>query len=418
MPRLPFSRGDEVGPGDASDAMPLLAILERSLRDRVRKRLTRRRVPAGRELFRHGEMADALYLVETGRFRVSVRENAGRERVLQFVGQGELLGEAAFMAETPYVTSAIATEASVVLRLARNDFEALLGKNEPALRHLASVIAARQEQANARFAAETAPEELRAQRGFMTAMYSPRGGAGVTTLAVNTAIVLAERHPDDVALLDLDVLFGHAAGNLWLEPRGVLAQVTPNVLRSLERSGIDFYLLRHASSLRVFPAATKPEEGQTITGDHVRAAVSVLRKYFGHIVLDLPHALDEVTLSALEIADRVVVVATPEAATLKDVLETRRILIEALKFPPEHICYALNHPQPYAALSISEVSAATATPWFDIGYGEDAPAAAALRGESLPDTHPANAVVRGVAALADTLGRLAREHAELQGHPT
>src|SRR5205814_5431400 len=133
-----------------------------------------------------------------------------------------------------------------------------------------------------------APDEARALRGYVTAIYSPRGGAGVTTLALNLSLALADQHPDDTVLLDLDVLFGHTLANLWLEPRGVLAQVAPVTLRNLDRQGLDFYLLRHTSSLRIFHAATRPEEGQTITGDHIRTAVTTLRRHFGHVVLDLP----------------------------------------------------------------------------------------------------------------------------------
>jgi pilus assembly protein CpaE len=146
------------------------------------------------------------------------------------------------------------------------------------LHYLATVIAQRQEQANARLAAESTPEDARGLRGYATAVYSPRGGAGVTTLAVNLAIALAERHPDDTVLLDLDVVFGNVLSNLWLEPRGVLAEVSPVTLRGLDRAGLDLYLVKHSSSLRIFPAARAPEEGQTITGDHVRAAVTTLRR--------------------------------------------------------------------------------------------------------------------------------------------
>lgn len=415
MPRLPFSRSSDEGPGSVLDRTPFLALLEPELRKRVSKRLTRRRVGSGKPLYRQGELADALYLIESGRFRMFVSERHGRERVLQFLGPGEIVGEAAFIAETPYVTSTVAVEDASVLRLARADFDALLGKHDGLLRYLAGIIAERQAQANARLAAESAPEELRGLRGFVTAVYSPRGGAGVTTIALTLAIALAERHPDDVVLLDLDVLFGHALSSLWLEPRGVLASATPAGLRNIDRGGLDFYLVRHASSLRVFPSAVKPEEGQTITGDQVRAAISTLRRHFGHIVVDLPHPFNEVALTGLEMADRVMVVATPEAATLKDVLETRRILSEVLMLPSERLCYVLNHPQPYAGLPITAFAAATATPWSEVQHGGEAPATAALRGESLVDTRRPNAVVRGVMNLAEQISQQAREHAALLG---
>ena len=411
----PFSRRRDEEAVGAVDRAPFLALLEPDLREQVRKRLSRRKIPAGKPLYQAGEPADALYLVESGRFRVVMAERPGRERVLQFLGPGEVVGEAAFMAETLYVASAEAVETASVLRLARADFDNLLGRDEAVLQYLATLVARRQEQANARLAAESAPEELLALRGYVTAVYSPRGGAGVTTLAVNLAIALAEQHPDDTVLLDLDVLFGHVLSNLWLEPRAVLAQVSPVTLRGLDRAGLDQYLRKHASSLRIFAAASRPEEGQAITGEHVRSAVTALRRHFGYIVLDLPHAFGDVTLVGLEMADRVLVVATPERTALADIQESRRIFADVLRLAPDRATYVLNHPQPYSGVGAAEFATATGTGWTEIAHGGDAPSLAALRGESLRGTRPTNAVARAAANLADQISREACEVAALAG---
>jgi CRP-like cAMP-binding protein len=409
----PFSRRRDEGA--AVERAPLLALLEPDLRQRLRKRFTRRRIPAGKPLYQTAEQPDALYFVESGRFRVFMSEGAGRERVLQFLGPGEIVGEAAFIGETPYVTTAVAIDDASVLRLARADFDSLLGKHEGVLHYLARVIAQRQEQANARLATESAPEEARALRGYVTAVYSPRGGAGVTTLAVNLSIALAERFPDDTVLLDLDVLFGNVLSNLWLQPRGVLAQISPVTLRGLDRAGLELYLLKHSSSLRVFPAANHPEEGQSITGEHVRSALTTLRRHFGHIVLDLPHSFSDVALVGLESADRVLVVATPERIALDDVRESQRILADVLQLGADRISYVLNHPQPYAGLPLTDFAAATMTPWSEVAHGGEAPSQAALRGESLLGTRPSNAVSRAAAALAENIARDARELATISG---
>lgn len=423
MAALPFRRGrpDEGRAASGShpvERVPLLALLEPELRERVRKRLSQRRVGAGKPLFRVGEPADELFIVDSGRVRVFVvADRGGQERVLRFSGPGDVLGESAFMAETPHMTNAVAVTNASVWRLARADFDALLGKHDGLLRYLASIIAERQSQANARLAAESTPEDARVQRGYVSAVYSPRGGAGVTTLAVSVAIALAERHPDDTVLLDLDVLFGHALSNLWLEPRGVLAQIAPIAMESLDRPGLDFYLVSHPSSLRIFPAATRPEEGQAITGEHIRAALGTLRRHFSHIVVDLPHGFAEVTLAGLELADRVLLVATPELVTLQDVLECKRIFGEVLHVPSERLTYVLNHPQPYSGVPSGEFAAATATPWAEVPFGGEGPTAAALRGESLVSTRPNNPVTRAAVAFAETIATEARELALLGGRP-
>ncbi|MCA1646799.1 MAG: cyclic nucleotide-binding domain-containing protein, partial [Chloroflexi bacterium] len=219
--------------GDELDRAPILALLEPDLRQRVRKRLSRRRFAAGKPIYAVGDPAHGLYLIESGRVRVFVGERAGQERVLRFLGPGEILGESAFMADTTHNTTAVAVDATSVWHLRRADFDELLGSHDGLLRYLGSLAALRLAQANSRLAAETMPDEARGARGFVTALYSPRGGAGVTTLAVNVALALAERYPDDTVLFDLDVVFGHTLANLRLEPRGVLAHISPVTMRAL-----------------------------------------------------------------------------------------------------------------------------------------------------------------------------------------
>ena len=115
------------------DRAPLLAVLQPDLRQQVRGRMSRRKIAAGKPLYHPGDVADALYLIESGRFRVFMHQRRGAEHVLQFLGAGEVVGEAAFMAEAPYVTGAVAIEDAAVLVLTRRDFDELLGTHDALL---------------------------------------------------------------------------------------------------------------------------------------------------------------------------------------------------------------------------------------------------------------------------------------------
>ncbi len=61
-------------------------------------------------------------------------------------------------------------------------------------------------------------------RSRVVAVYSPKGGVGTTTIATNIAIAAAQRRPDRVVLVDLDLQFGGVATHLNLDaepdPRG------------------------------------------------------------------------------------------------------------------------------------------------------------------------------------------------------
>jgi Flp pilus assembly CpaE family ATPase len=132
-------------------------------------------------------------------------------------------------------------------------------------------------------------------------------------------------------------------------------------------------------------------------------------------VLDLQHGFNEVTLAALEHADRILVLATPEPTSLRDVLECRRIFHDVLRLAADRVTYVLNHPQPYASLKAGDFSAAIAAPWVEIAHGGDAPSTAALRGESLLSVRPNNVVARAAEHLAQRIGAEAREVAALSG---
>src|SRR5438270_1222983 len=168
MPPSLFSRGNDHGGGsrgDALDRIPLLALLEPKLRQRVRKHLSRRHVAPGKPVIRAGDPSAELFLIESGRVRVYVGERTGQEHVLRFLGPGEIVGESAFMADTPHTTTAVAAEPATVWRLGRADFDQLLGKHDGVLRYLGIIAGERQSQANARLAAESAPDEQRLSRG-------------------------------------------------------------------------------------------------------------------------------------------------------------------------------------------------------------------------------------------------------------
>src|SRR5829696_907680 len=79
----------------------------------------------GDVLVRQGEVTDALYLVISGRFGVTIK---GREGVLAEIGQGQPIGEIAFLAGGTRTATVHALRGSLVLRLAPNEFDRLTAR--------------------------------------------------------------------------------------------------------------------------------------------------------------------------------------------------------------------------------------------------------------------------------------------------
>src|SRR5919197_1437495 len=325
---------------------------------KVSKLLKEQKFSEKQVIFAQGDRGDALYIVTQGRVRIATSDTNGREKVLAFYGPGEFFGDMAVLTGAPRSATAQASTTVHALQLRKDDFNVLAASNAVIMKAMLRVMVERQTAMNTRVTQESSATAGDVH-GVVTVVFSPRGGAGKTTLATNLAVALAEATPDRVAILDLDLLFGHVPMLLDLAPRTALASITPGAIRSLDRESFAYYLTKHAeSSLRVLVGTLRPEESELVTGEHVRAVIDLLRRQFVHVVVDAGSRFAEPTLAAIEMADRVLVLCTPEAVTVRDARECQRVLRDLLGCPDERVGYVLNRPLPYASLSADQVSAA------------------------------------------------------------
>jgi pilus assembly protein CpaE len=199
---------------------------------------------------------------------------------------------------------------------------------------------------------------LPAAHGRVYAVFSPRSGAGKTTLALNLALRLAELLPARVGMLDLDLLFDDATLLLNLSPLTSLASIPASEVELLETRGLGNQLMEHDSGLRVLVGATRPEEGERVSAAHVRAALIFMKRQFDVTVVDCGNNFDEPTLAVLDTADRVIVLCTPELSTLRDVRDCQRIFGQALRLDKARLSYVYNHPLPGRGLTRSRFETA------------------------------------------------------------
>jgi len=145
------------------------------------------------------------------------------------------------------------------------------------------------------------------------------GGCGATTLAIQTAVILAERQNEaqpEVCLLDLDMQFGTAALSIDLEDRVNLA----DLLEAWER--IDGALMRsvmghHESGLDVLAAPRTLLPIDTLSKDFVSDCLALARAEYQTVVLDLPLAWTAWTFAALKHCDLIVLVAQLSLSSLR-----------------------------------------------------------------------------------------------------
>jgi CRP-like cAMP-binding protein len=87
------------------------------------RRTKRRR---GEWVFVHGDRADSIYLVQSGRMKITALSEDGHEVVHGILGPGEIFGDTSTLLGSPRTTSAQALEASLLCEINQKDFESLL----------------------------------------------------------------------------------------------------------------------------------------------------------------------------------------------------------------------------------------------------------------------------------------------------
>jgi pilus assembly protein CpaE len=149
------------------------------------------------------------------------------------------------------------------------------------------------------------------------AIHSPKGGVGTTTIATNVAMVMAQKKPDRVVLVDLHLQFGQVATHLNLEAKQSLADVARDEAAMSEPELLRTYAARHDSGLHVLAAPTSPELAELITAAHVDRILTTLLESYDSIVIDTGSWLDERTMTAFEHAESVIFAISPEIGGLK-----------------------------------------------------------------------------------------------------
>ena len=161
----------------------------------------------------------------------------------------------------------------------------------------------------------------RVGKGDITVILNGKGGAGATTLATSLASVVTQgkkSNTSSCALIDLDFQFGNLPVYFDMPPNENLMQAIDS-LDSLDSLALNNLAQKYREGLCVF--SNQPNEVKNysdIQGDDIHALVSSLSQVYDHIIIDMPRDLDAKTITALEMANQILVVTQQTVPHVRD----------------------------------------------------------------------------------------------------
>ena len=191
--------------------------------------------------------------------------------------------------------------------------------------------------------------------GKVLTVYSPKGGVGKTTVAVNTAATLASELRRRVCLIDLNLYAGDVAVFLGLVPRRTISDLASE--QTTDKATFMSYLLSHSSGLKVLSAPLRPEHAEYVTVDHVNKIVNIARELFDYVVIDTPSSFQDVVIAALDVADKVLMVSTMDVASLKNTKLALQVL-QQLNYSDDKFTVVINKANYDCGVKASDVQQA------------------------------------------------------------
>jgi pilus assembly protein CpaE len=161
-------------------------------------------------------------------------------------------------------------------------------------------------------------EERRREPGKLLAFFSPKGGAGSTCVATNTAIALHRLTRGKVLLVDLDLELGETALLLGVEPRFSFVDLVRNFHR-VDAGLLASYIERHDSGVELLSAPFHPAKAETVTGDQIRQILHFLKQHYDWVVVDTSKSFTPPTLATFEQADTVFLVTNVDLPSLRNI---------------------------------------------------------------------------------------------------
>lgn len=205
---------------------------------------------------------------------------------------------------------------------------------------------------------QAAPQSEKAR---LIAVHSLRGGVGCTSFAVNLALGLAGLWERPTLLVDLVLTAGQVALMLNAPLRRTWADIARIAPEELDMETLHTISGQHETKMEYILAPTYPTEGEMLTGESLTAALQLALPHYEYIIADLPHDFSAMAVAALDAAEYILMVITPDMSSVRAAVAALDTYTK-LGYKPDKIKVLLNWTFPRFGLAQDKIEAALGRP--------------------------------------------------------
>jgi pilus assembly protein CpaE len=161
-----------------------------------------------------------------------------------------------------------------------------------------------------------------AGKGEIYSVFSPKGGAGVTTVAINLAANILQKTGRSTVIVDLDHTAADIAPFLDLKPTYTVRDALAGV-NELDKMSLQKIIARHNSGVHVLAQPLEVGEESSPPGGSVKRLLDILRGTFSYVVIDTEPRVSEATITAMQMSDQILMLFVMSLPSIKN---TRKYL--------------------------------------------------------------------------------------------
>lgn len=190
--------------------------------------------------------------------------------------------------------------------------------------------------------------------GKNIAVFSFRGGSGVSTIAANVAVGLAQIWQQPTTLVDMVMMGGQSVLYFNLPFKNTWSDIVKFPEQEIDYELIQSVLVPHDSGVSVLASPRHPELAELVSPEKVTRVLTELKEVSEYVIMDLPHDLTPTTLAALDCADVILLVLPPEIVAIRSAVMALR-LFNNLEYDLDRVHILVNWTFPRNGFSNTDI---------------------------------------------------------------